>query len=570
MKIAFLTNYTTDFIVKEFQKKIKGENIDAEYYLPGFNQYVQEILNEKSGLYNFKPEVIYFSIDIGFYCEDIFSQLFDEGAQRCFELVEERMMNVYGLLNHLTKSLPNTVVMIENYFLKSSYFTKTLEYNSNFGLESILLRLNSDLEKFILENQNFRIMSVASLFQQYGEERLIDQRLHYIAKSRWSQFGNQKVAELYLNHLKAYKGLRKKVIVLDLDNTLWGGVIGQDGMEGILLSNDGPGKAFYDFQTELLKLFKMGVLLVIASKNTEDVAMEAIEKHPYMVLRKNNFVARRINWDNKAQNIRNMATELNLGLDSFIFLDDSHFERGLVASEIPEITVPELPEDPMEYVKFLKSLDFFNFHKLTDDDFKRNKTYLDNQERKKFSDAFTDTTSYLKSLEMTALIKPIDDFSFPRIVQLIGKTNQFNVTTRRHSEAAMQEFYGNSNQYLILELSLKDKFGDNGIVAAAIVKFDETDSALIDTFLMSCRVIARNVEDAFVSFIGDRVSERGKKYLVGEIIPTAKNEPCRELYANNGFKSEANGFWRFDLSQTSIPSPGYIKIVTSKEEYDAA
>lgn len=568
MKIAFLTNYTTDFIVKEFQKKLKAENIEAELYLPGFNQYVQEIINDKSGLYNFKPEVIYFSLDVAYYCEDILSQLFDLGSQKCYEQIEERMMNVYGLLNQLSKSLPNSVVMIENYFLKSSYFTKTLEYNSNFGLENIILKLNSDLERFILESQNFRIMSLTSLFQQFGEEKLIDQRLHYIAKSRWSQFGNQKIAELYINHLRAYKGLRKKCIVLDLDNTLWGGVIGQDGMEGILLSNDGPGKAFYDFQTELLKLFKMGILLVIASKNTEEVAMEAIEKHPYMVLRKNNFVAHRINWDNKAQNIRSMAQELNIGLDSFIFLDDSHFERGLVAAEIPEVIVPALPEDPMEYVKFLKSLDFFNFHKLTADDFKRNKTYLDNQERKKFSDAFTDTTAYLKSLEMTALIKPIDDFSFPRIVQLIGKTNQFNVTTRRHSESVMKEFYGDSNNYLILELSLKDKFGDNGIVAAAIVKFDESESALIDTLLMSCRVISRNVENAFISFMGERVKEKGKKFLVGEIIPTAKNEPCREVFANNGFQSEANGFWRFDLSASSIPSPDYIKIVTTKEEYE--
>lgn len=570
MKIAFLTNYTTDFIVKEFQKKIKNENIDAELYLPGFNQYVQEILNEKSGLYNFKPEVIYFSLDIAYYCEDLLSQLFDLGSQRCFELIEERMMNVYGLLNHLSKSLPNSVVMIENYFLKSSYFTKTLEYNSNYGLESIVSKLNSDLERFALENQNVRIVSLVSLFQQYGEEKLIDQRLHYIAKSRWSQFGNQKVAELYLNHLKAYKGLRKKVIVLDLDNTLWGGVIGQDGMEGIMLNNDGPGKAFYDFQTELLKLFKMGIILVIASKNTEEVAMEAIENHPYMVLRKNNFVAHRINWDNKAQNIRSMAKELNLGLDSFIFLDDSHFERGLVASEIPEVTVPDLPEDPMEYVKFLKSLEYFNFHKLTDDDFKRNKTYLDNQERKKFSDAFTDTTAYLKSLEMTALIKPIDDFSFPRIVQLIGKTNQFNVTTRRHSEAVMKEFYNDNDKFLILELSLKDKFGDNGIVAAAIIKFDDSDSAMIDTFLMSCRVLTRNVENAFISFMGSQAKNRGKKFLIGEIIPTAKNEPCREVFANNGFKNEESGFWIFDLTNGSIPSPDYIKIVTTKEEYDKA
>ena len=563
MKIAFLSNYTTEFVIKEFGKKLKENGIEYDFYIPGFSQYIQEILGENNSFYNFKPDVIFLSIDLSFFVGDLLENQFEENESEIFKDVETRFNQLLSLVEKLREKAPTAQIFIDNYFLSAKNYFKTLEGNSPYGLKNIPAKLNIELEKFVAGQKGVRVIDLAYLIQFYGEKELTDARLYYLTKSKWSKTGAQKIAELYLSHIKAYKGLRKKVIVLDLDNTLWGGVVGQDGVENIFLSNDGPGKAFYDFQKELLKLYKQGILLAVCSKNSEDIAMEAIKNHPYMVLRPEYFAAMRINWENKAQNIKSMAKELNLGTDSFIFLDDYAFERGLVKDQLPEVEVPDLPEDPLYYVDFLKSLDFFNFHTLTDDDFKRNKSYAANKERKKLEESFTDTSSYLRSLNMEVIIKDMDDFSFPRIVQLIQKTNQYNLTTRRHTESDVRGFVADPN-YRILEMTVKDKFGDYGIVAAAILKYD-TSKVYIDTFLMSCRVLGRGVETAFLSFMAKAAEEKGIKIVEGEVIPTPKNEPSRDMYKKHNFTQKNENFWELNLEEKKIEFPEYIKLV----EYQA-
>ncbi len=560
MKIAFLNNYTADFIVKDLKSKLTENKIEHEFYLPGFNQFVQEIVGENSGLYKFNPEVVFFSVDLGFYCTDIIDEIFNKTNSQIYDEVHSRIRQLFDLISMLKSKLPNTKVFVDNFYLSTNLLLGTLEFNGSYGLANVPIKLNLELEEFANTTEGIKIIDIYSLILKYGDKQLFDPRLYYVAKSKWSREGLDKVSSLYLSHIKAYKGLRKKCIVLDLDNTLWGGVIGQDGMEGIALSNDGTGKAFYDFQKELLKLYKQGIILAVCSKNSEDVAMEAITKHPYMILKPEHFAATRINWENKAQNIKEIAKELNIGLDSLVFFDDSSFERGLVKQEIPEVAVPDLPEDPIYYVDFLKSLDFFNYHVLTSDDFKRNKTYQANKERRKLEASFTDTTSFLRSLEMEVKIKNVDDFSFPRAMQLVQKTNQFNVTTRRHSENEMRAFYSNPN-YTILEMSVKDKFGDNGIVGTAILKLEKEENRMcIDSFIMSCRVIGRNVESAFLSYIAKITLEKGVTLLGGEVVPTPKNEPCRDIYKRHNFENVQDGFWMIDLSKNKIECPDYIKL----------
>ena len=558
MKVAFLSNYTVDFIVKEFSKRLKENSIQFETYVSGFNQYVQEILGKDNSFYKYNPDVVFLSVDLGFLVEDILDHQFEESGAKIYSDVENRFQQLLSLISKLRSKLPNSHIFIDNFYLSTNYLFKTLEGNSHYSTKNISEKLNLQFEKFISENKGIRLIDIASLFQKYGEEELLDSRMYYIAKSNFSKSGSEKLAGLYLSHIKAYSGLRKKIIVLDLDNTLWGGIIGEDGIENIILSNDGAGKAFYNFQKELLKLYRQGILLAVCSKNAEGIALDAIKNHPYMILREKHFAAMRINWNDKVQNIKSIAQELSLGTDSFVFLDDSVFERGLVKNQLPEVEVPELPEDSMYFVDFLKSLDAFNFHSLTDDDFKRNESYATNRQRKELEETFTDTTSYLKSLEMQVIIREMDDFSFPRIVQLIQKTNQFNLTTRRYTETEVRKFAADP-KYKILQMSVKDKFGDYGIVAVTILKFNDS-KLYIDTFLMSCRVLGRNVETALLAYIIKFAEENNLYIIEGEILPTIKNEPCLDMYAKHGFDDKDNNFWELNLREKKIKFPEFIKL----------
>lgn len=560
MKIAFLSNYTPDFLVNALKNKLSVEKIAFDFYTSGFDQYAQEILNNDSKLYSFNPEIVFFSIDLNVYCKDLFEKLYQKNSSDLLNEIEQRVNNLFELVSLLNSKLITATLLIDNFFLDPVHNQKTLEYNSSYGTEIVLLKTNLQLAEFIQGKERLRIVDILSTVNNYGKLNLFDDRFFYIAKNKWSSDGVDKISDLYLNHLKVIKGIRKKCIVLDLDNTLWGGVIGQDGIENILLSNDGLGKSFYDFQVELLKLFRQGIILAICSKNSEEVALEAIKNHPYMILKPEHFAATRINWENKAQNIRQIAEELNIGIDSLVFLDDSPFERGLIKQELPEVTVPDLPDDPVYYPRFLKELNYFNVHRLTDDDFNRNSSYQANKERKSLESSFTDITSFLKSLEMEVTIKEIDDFSFPRAVQLIQKTNQFNVTTRRYSESEMKSFY-NDSLYSVLELSVRDKFGDYGLVGIAIVVEQKNHSEMyIDSFIMSCRVIGRNVETALLSYINDIALNKNLKSIRGEIIPTAKNAPSQDLYKRHGFNELGDGFWSLNLEEKHLDCPDYIKM----------
>jgi FkbH-like protein len=383
--------------------------------------------------------------------------------------------------------------------------------------------------------------------------------MFYISKNRWSSFGIEHVSELYLDHLKAYKGIRKKCIVLDLDNTLWGGIIGQDGKESILLSNDGIGKSYYDFQNALLKLYRRGIILAVCSKNNVTDALEFMKEYPYMILRPEYFTAIKINWNNKDINIREIAQELNIGLDSLVFLDDSQFERELVATQLPEVSVPALPDDPSFYTEFLSELNYFDFHTLSEEDLKRNKSYKDNLLRKKTEISYSNIEDYYRSLEMQVIIKSIDEFSLPRIVQLINKTNQFNLTSRRYTEAEIRNF-AKDVRYRIMHISLDDRFGENGIIGVVITIQKDT-TVFIDTFLLSCRVIGRTVETAILSHLARKAKVMNNSFLVGEYNATAKNESCKEFYRMHKFIEKENNLWEFNLKEYEINCPDWIKLI---------
>lgn len=558
MKIYFLSNYSIELFFDSFKKKLNNISTDFEIIYPGFNQYLTEILDSNSRLYQSKPEIVFLSVDINYF---LTSHIDIKNNPPISEQAKNQIDQLFDSIKAIAKKLPTSTIFIDNFFLDSSLSFGTLEYNY-FGLEFFINQLNNRLLDLTTNFRNIRIINLNGMINKYGQKNLFDYRLYYLAKFRWNKKGMEEFTNLYLSHLKAYLGIRKKCIALDLDNTLWGGIIGQDGLENIRLSLDGAGKAFYDFQLALLNYFNQGIILTICSKNSENVVQEVFDKHPYMVLKPEHFAIKKINWNNKTENLIETAKELNIGLESIVFLDDSKFERELIKQQLPQVEVPELPEDPSLYTSFLRELDYFNFHKLTDDDFKRNETYRLNSERKKLGNSFNDIKDYLRSLQMKVLIKEIDDFTFPRIVQLIQKTNQFNTTTKRYTESEINQMR-NSDKWKIYSFSVSDKFGDNGIVGVFILEFNTKKSEVfIDSFIMSCRVIGREIENVILYYIIQLGKKNNINKISAQIIPTSKNEPCRDVYKKFGFKQENENQWLLIISDKEFELPDYFELTS--------
>jgi FkbH-like protein len=363
----------------------------------------------------------------------------------------------------------------------------------------------------------------------------------------------------------------RKCIVLDLDNSLWGGVVGEDGLEGLRLGQEGIGRAYVEFQMELLNLYRKGILLAVCSKNNPEDALAVIRRHPDMQLREENFAAIRINWEDKAANVRALAEELNIGLDSLVFIDDSPVERSRIRQAAPEVLVPDWPADPAEYKMALLRLSASHFYKLaiTAEDTRRGDVYKAQAERRKLAESASSLEDFYRSLQMRAKIGLADSFTIPRIAQLSQKTNQFNLTTRRYTEAEITTLSHDPDS-AIWWLNLTDQFGPNGIVGVLILRRQSPDTWLIDTFLLSCRVMGRTVEDAFLAVVA---RELGDVTLIGEFRPTSKNHPVRELYPRLGFRllRQANDadFWELKLAATPLHLPPWFEIELVRSDVTA-
>ncbi len=343
----------------------------------------------------------------------------------------------------------------------------------------------------------------------------------------------------------------KKCIVVDLDNTLWGGVAGEDGIEGIALSLDPPGNYFLAFQQMLLDRQQSGVLLAINSRNNPDDAWQVIRAHPNMVLKEHHFAAARINWNDKAQNLRELAQELNIGLDSMVFLDDDPTNRALARSLVPEVETPEMPESPSDYVRFLNALPYFAMDAVTDEDTMRGNYYVTERLRRAEESRSPTKEDFLKSLHLELTVYEDSDLHLARLSQLTEKTNQFNIHKQPLSEPEIRK-YIRSGDYRVFHATLSDRFGDYGVIAFALVRTNPSVWA-IEYLLMSCRVFGRGVEDAFVSFIVRRASESGALKTTIDFVESEKNGPARD------FVRRVFGGGEGSLSE-SFKTPRWVKL----------
>ena len=335
--------------------------------------------------------------------------------------------------------------------------------------------------------------------------------------------------------LAAQQGRSHKCLVLDLDNTLWGGVVGDDGLEGLILGQGSSlGEAYAALQDYARELAGRGIILAVCSKNDENNALEPFEKHPDMVLRREDIACFVANWDDKAANLRKIARTLNIGLESLVFLDDNPFERNLIRLELPMVAVPEIADDPADYSRALADAGYFESLAFTGEDRDRTSLYRSNRDRQVLKDQAADLPAYLRGLDMHLIARPFDDLGKQRIVQLINKSNQFNLTSRRYSDAEVTAVMADPSAFG-LQFRLTDRFGDNGVIAIVIGRLTAGTEVVIDTWLMSCRVLGRQVEQATLDFVVEQARTLGAARLVGEYIPTAKNGMVKDHYAKLGF-----------------------------------
>ncbi len=426
------------------------------------------------------------------------------------------------------------------------------------GISNALARMNLRLAESLEPTPTLAVLDTQRWLSAVGS-KAVNPRLWYMAKVAFSpEVFREAVADIKAA-LTALTGRAKKLLVVDLDNTMWGGVVGEVGWHDLKLGgHDATGEAFQDFQRALKALTRRGVLLAIASKNDEQVALEAIAKHPEMILRQNDFSAWRINWRDKAENVADLVAELNLGLDSVVFIDDHPVERARVREALPDVWVPEWPHDPMLYTSELMGLRCFDVARVTSEDLGRAEMYVQDRQRRQVRDAAGSFEQWLASLETRVTVEPFNDANAERAVQLINKTNQMNLSTRRLSEQELRAWLSSPPHHL-WTFRVVDRFGDSGLTGIASVKLDGEVASFVD-FILSCRVMGRRIEETMLHVAVAYARQHGAREVRAKYLETKKNKPCLEFWQRSGFDAQEKDTFVWSLER-EYPRPQFIDLV---------
>lgn len=526
LKLSLLGDTATQFLAVAIQGMAYNGGYHIDLYEADFNQIEQQVMDLNSDLHSFGAQyTIVFQSTHKLLEKYALMSLSEQN-----KLAEQRLEFVRTLCNSVSGRIVyyNYPEIDDTVF--GSYAGKV---SSSFPYQ--LRKLNFELMNLSQENPNLFICDIAGLQNKFGRDYMFDSSIYVTTEMVLSIDILPYVASRTLDIICAAEGKIKKCLILDLDNTVWGGVVGDDGWENIEVGHGlGIGKAFTEFQQWVKKLRNRGIIIAVCSKNDEEKAKEPFEKNPEMVLTLDDIAVFVANWDNKADNIRGIQRILNIGFDSMVFLDDNPFERNLVRDNIPGITVPELPEDPGEYLEYLYSLNLFETVSHSNADSDRTKQYQVEAKRAKMKLSFTNEADYLKSLDMVSEVQGFNSFNIPRVAQLSQRSNQFNLRTVRYTEAEI-EALSKDRRYMNFSFTLSDKFGDNGLIAVVILKERDAEALFIETWLMSCRVLKRGMENFTLNTIVAYAKERGYRRIIGEYLPTAKNKMVENHYPDLGF-----------------------------------
>lgn len=545
VKIAFLGDNATQFIVQAIKGLAVEHSFDFNVFEADFNQIDRQILYTDSELYQFEADVI-----VIFESTHKLLQKYNKKnhQERC-EFAERSILRTKQLLSAI-QTKTNAKIIFCNYTEEDDRIFG--QYASKVEASFIyqLRKLNVLVQELAVQTNNLFICDLCTLQNTIGRGCFWSPDVYTNTEMVVSVDALPYFAQAVVQIIIAFQGTFKKCVILDLDNTVWGGIIGDDGIENIQIGQLGIGKAFTEFQYWIKKLQQRGIIIAVCSKNTDSVAKEPFEKHPDMVLKLADIAVFIANWENKADNIRKIQRILNIGFDSMVFLDDNPFERNMVRENIPGITVPELPEDPALYLDYLYGLNLFETISFSGEDIKRTEQYQKEAQRAIIQETFANEDDFLKSLNMVSDTRPFDSFSVPRIAQLSQRSNQFNLRTIRYTEEDIKRI-ANSPDYFTISFTLEDKFGDNGLICAIIMKKQNDRSLFVDTWFMSCRVLKRGMENYVLNTMVSIAKENGFDTIIGEYIPTTKNEMVRDHYKNLGFEL-VGGFWKLEVMQYKV------------------
>jgi FkbH-like protein len=560
LRVAFLSSYTATFLKPFLTVEAARRHLLAKIRFGSFGQFEQEI-DPSSDLWTFAPDVLV----IAMRPEDVDIEAVERyhatSGQRFASLAESMVGRIAECARAARKLMKGPIVVANiapPAFLPLGPFDASIPGSLSGAIEELNRRLTAALKDI----PGAFVWDYAGLVRSRGSGSWTDPRMWSLARAAIAQEHQPACAAHLMRTIASTMRPSSKCLVLDLDNTLWGGVLGDDGPGGIQLGDDHPGSAYKQLQRVALSLMDRGILLAVSSKNNPDIVEQTLRTHPEMVLRWDDFACVKANWRSKSENLREIAAELNIGVDALVLFDDNPVERAEVRAALPMVGIVEVPTEPTAYAAALHNCEFFDQPTLQAEDRERAAMYRRERERRELEAQATSPTEFLETLQMEAEVGRADDQTLGRIAQLIGKTNQFNLTTRRHSQADVAAM-ASDPEHIVAWLRLRDRFGDQGLVVVGVVKKAGT-TAEIDTFLMSCRVMNRRVEQAFMSYLLEHARALGCTTSVGTYLPTPKNGMVAEFYPGLGFTpdGEVSGGGRrytLDMVATPVPWPDVIR-----------
>lgn len=560
VRMCTLSTFTSEMIHPYLVVEGARRGLGLDLHAAPFGQLEQQVLAPDSMLYTSTPDVIMIAARI----EDV-SPALDTGFLTTSprDQVASYVQRILALARNIRERCSAHVVLWNQPALArvaAGFADASLDVSQQFAVAE-LNRLLAEGARTIAGTSVFDAARVAA---EIGTARWFDRKLEHLARCPLGVDAQIAVARRLARHLRSTMKAPCKCLVLDLDNTLWGGVLGEDGAGGISLGSEHPGRAFKSFQAVVRSYRDRGVLLAIASKNNEADVLELFAQHGDMVLRLDDVSAKQIHWNDKATSLRAIANELNIGVEALAFFDDNPVERAWVAEQLPEVTVIDVPRDPLRYIEALDESGAFDHLLLTAEDRMRADQYRAEVARKDLEASSGSVDDFLRALQMRVEIGPIDAATLPRVAQLFGKTNQYNITTRRYSEgdlSALMSRDGTVGRWM----RVTDRFGDHGLVGVALVVKEQDETYRLDSFLMSCRVLGRKAEHALLFTVMRRARALGAQRLVGEFIPTKKNAPAASFFSDTGFVADARpNWWTFDLHRPSTP-PAWLEIVEHEQ-----
>ncbi|NWF96066.1 MAG: HAD-IIIC family phosphatase [Candidatus Thorarchaeota archaeon] len=564
VRIAVIGSSTLEPLAACLDTLLRLEGFHPVTLVGGFNTYRQEALSSNSVLTEHRPDVVILNVDLWSMLDRAFiSECVKMSPDMRLELVRKCVDELTVIAKALVQNLSATV-LLSNFIVPVFTPFGIADNKLRSGLRELFTEANRALAEAFLNEGRVLVVDLDSIASDFGKSRVVNWNTWYRGTIPYGEDFTVHLAREYTRYFRALKGRSKKCIVLDLDNTLWGGIIGEDGFEGIKLGNTSPGLEYVDFQRALLSLYNRGVILAVDSKNNPEDAMKVIREHPYQVLREEHFAALRINWQSKVQNIVELAEEIGIGLDSMVFIDDNPHERELVRQGCPDVMVVDLPKNPHLYRATIEQLSVFDVLAITKEDLERGSMYAGRRKRTELESQSASLEEFLRTLELKVHIKRADAFTTPRIVQLINKTNQFNVTTRRYTEVEVRSMSSSADS-IVYGMSVTDRFGDEGLVGVGILK-KRDNRWWIDSFLMSCRVIGRSVETALLVKMVSDAQAQGATEVYGEFIPTKKNAPAKDFFEQHGFElvsadDKGTRVFVLRLTEKKLAVPEWIQLI---------